>query len=235
MNIVDINIEIYSRLPNNIEEMDDLAVAELLYDLAMEYYDLKTTEDFTEFFTKFQELPHSKPQMKEKLNLKGVVYEALDFDKMTAGQYIDLDFYCKEFEYAKRFMSIIYRVSHLEPYTGTNEDSMDGIGILEYKGAINAYNEWKKEYVKMFPYLYEESDSTDEEEETEDEVKFLTDEAQFAEEYGWYPMLFLASGENFLKIDEVTAKPATEFLYFVNFLKRKHQLDNNRIKSARKQ
>lgn len=231
MNITDINIDLYYNIPDSVEGMDDLAVATLIYEEACKYFDFKTEEDFAQFILKFQEFPTMKVPMKDKLVLNNLVYGALDFDSMTTGQYVDLDTYAKDFDYAKRFMSIIYRLNHLEPYIGSNEEAMDGIGILEYKGAINAYNEWKKEYVKMFPYLYEEVDNTNQEEKDENEVKFLTDEAHFAEEFGWYPMLFAAANEDFLKIDEVTAKPATEFLYFSNFLKRKATLDNNRIKN----
>ena len=43
-------------------------------------------------------------------------------------------------------------------------------------------------------------------------------------------MLYAAAGEDYLKIREVVDSPAEEFLFFINFLKRKNQLDAARIK-----
>jgi hypothetical protein len=42
-------------------------------------------------------------------------------------------------------------------------------------------------------------------------------------------MLYVAANEQFLKIKEVIVQPAAEFLMFMNFYKRKTQLDAKRI------
>ena len=47
-------------------------------------------------------------------------------------------------------------------------------------------------------------------------------------------MLYVAAGERYLEIDEVTKSPALEFLTFMNFFKRKSELDSNRIKQSMK-
>jgi hypothetical protein len=46
-------------------------------------------------------------------------------------------------------------------------------------------------------------------------------------------MLYVAAKEDFLKIDEVIKKPAIEFLYFMDFYKRKSQLEIERINRRR--
>jgi hypothetical protein len=46
------------------------------------------------------------------------------------------------------------------------------------------------------------------------------------------PMLYTAANEDFLSIDKVVNKPAIEFLNFVNFYKRKCELDNERIQKG---
>ena len=43
-------------------------------------------------------------------------------------------------------------------------------------------------------------------------------------------MLFAAAGEDYLKITKVVESPADEFLFFVNYIKRKNELDTARIK-----
>lgn len=47
-------------------------------------------------------------------------------------------------------------------------------------------------------------------------------------------MLYTAANENFLNIEEVTKRPAVEFLNFMNFYKKKSELENERIKNAHK-
>jgi hypothetical protein len=42
-------------------------------------------------------------------------------------------------------------------------------------------------------------------------------------------MLYTAAGEQYLKIDDVVKSKASEFLTFMNFYKRKTELDNRRI------
>jgi hypothetical protein len=43
-------------------------------------------------------------------------------------------------------------------------------------------------------------------------------------------MLYVAASERYLDIVKVVETPADEFLFFVNFLKRKNQLDEARIR-----
>ena len=57
-------------------------------------------------------------------------------------------------------------------------------------------------------------------------------ESQFAEEFGWYPMLYSAASENFLDIDKVLEKDVREFLNHLNYLIRKNELERLRIERA---
>lgn len=43
-------------------------------------------------------------------------------------------------------------------------------------------------------------------------------------------MIYIAAGENYLDISKVVETPAIEFLNFMNFYKKKSELDYNRIK-----
>lgn len=50
---------------------------------------------------------------------------------------------------------------------------------------------------------------------------------------GWYPMLYISAGEEYLEIDRVVNSPASEFLYFMNFYKRKQELEMMRLETIR--
>jgi hypothetical protein len=43
-------------------------------------------------------------------------------------------------------------------------------------------------------------------------------------------MLFAAANENYLDISRVVDSPADEFLFYINFVKRKNELEAARIK-----
>ena len=83
----------------------------------------------------------------------------------------------------------------------------------------------KQRFISSCGYLYKER----QEEIVEDPTDFIGDEEAFAEEFGWYPMLYIAANEDYLKIEEVLQSPAIEFLTFMNFYTRKSQLDAARI------
>jgi hypothetical protein len=86
--------------------------------------------------------------------------------------------------------------------------------------------EFRKQFVTKFGYLYSESNQ---ESEDRNEKRLISDEQAFAEEFGWYPMLYVAAGEQYLNIDKVIESKAETFLTFMNFYKRKTELDTKRI------
>lgn len=47
-------------------------------------------------------------------------------------------------------------------------------------------------------------------------------------------MIFIAAGEKYLDINRVIESPAVEFLNFMNFYKKKCELDHERIKNQYK-
>jgi hypothetical protein len=87
--------------------------------------------------------------------------------------------------------------------------------------------ESREEFIKPYQYLYTKRDP--EGEQDDKERRLISDEEAFGEEFGWYVMLYTAAGEQYLKIDDVVKSKASEFLTFMNFYKRKTELDNRRI------
>jgi hypothetical protein len=86
--------------------------------------------------------------------------------------------------------------------------------------------DFKQEFVKPYQYLYTERSDEGEKQ----DISRYSDESQFSEEFGWYSMVFAAANENYLDITKVVDSPADEFLFYINFLKRKNELETNRIK-----
>jgi hypothetical protein len=87
----------------------------------------------------------------------------------------------------------------------------------------------KQGFIDRCGYLYKQREEVVEEGPEGNPTDFVGDEEEFAEEFGWYPMLYIAAKEDYLKIEEVLQSPAIEFLTFMNFYTRKSQLDAARI------
>ncbi len=217
-----------------MKRIQDLNITEIskipVYDntISEEEYTLEILEHFKDYYKQGEEIEFLNQLNTIMLNPIELVnsigkYKLIDFDNMTTGEYIDLDFYYSDVKYYANFMSILYRANN-EPYNGSQPDLFKDVEFRFYNGAIKAYIEWKIEFIKNFKYLYSESSN-----ETKSNVMGFSDEELFAEEFGWYPMLYSAANEDFLKIDEVTKTKAVSFLTYVNFLKRKNELEANRI------
>ena len=56
-----------------------------------------------------------------------------------------------------------------------------------------------------------------------------TAEDDFAEEMGWYPMLYTYGKENHMSTPQVQSENVMEFLMFINFYKRKQELEQIRL------
>ena len=78
-------------------------------------------------------------------------------------------------------------------------------------------------------YLYPK---LSEEEIQESIIEPNSEDANFNKQFYWYTLVYIASGENFLKIDEVMNKPIVELLTFMNYYKRKSQLNADSIRRA---
>lgn len=81
--------------------------------------------------------------------------------------------------------------------------------------------------------MYRQRDEDEERLSKKEPIYKYTEEQVFAEEFGWYPMLYAAAKEDYLNIEKVLQTPANEFLTFVNFYIRKSELDANRIRKSR--
>jgi hypothetical protein len=59
----------------------------------------------------------------------------------------------------------------------------------------------------------------------------ISEEEAFSQEFGWYPLIYVAANESYVDINKVLESPAQEFLHFANFYTRKSYLDTKRIKT----
>jgi hypothetical protein len=185
----------------------------------------------------------------QRFTYDGVEYGLIpNLDNISTGEFIDIDSLLKEDENLHKVAAILYRpitdkvkdLYRIEPYNDYDLDYyseiMKKVDFRIIAGAITFFFSFREEFIRAFPYLYKPKDDEDEEEQEEgvNNLKRYTEEDAFRDEMGWYSMLFVAAGEQYLKIREVTLSPANEFLYFMNFYKKKSELEMKRINSLNK-
>ncbi len=208
----------------------------------LEYLSDFITDDFEESTILFEEVIKSLsniPEAVSEFEFNGVVYKMTDIDKLTTAELIDLESYYEDNNIIKvcsiLFRPIVPENGCIELYEGTSkyEGVVEKIPFNLLMGGYSKYLEYRNSFKDRFQYLFKEPEETEE----SNEFDFsLDEEAQFSEEFNWYSMLFTASKEGYLAIGghkSVLDSPAEEFLQFMNFFKRKCELDINRIKAPK--
>lgn len=88
--------------------------------------------------------------------------------------------------------------------------------------------EFKQGVIKRNNYLFPVID--DDHDNTKNKPLFeASEEKQFAEEFGWIPMLYTYSKENSISMNKSSEESALEFLTFMNFWVRKCELEQNKL------
>mgnify|MGYP001212200171 CR=1 FL=1 len=176
-----------------------------------------------------------QPPLYQDFEYNGKPYRLVDFEKLSTGEFIDLEEYNK-LEQFVRLAHIIYRpateTGEIEKYEGASkyEDIFENIPYVLVAQGLKHFKEFRATIISNYPYLYPQVETTSE---NDDNDFNFTEEDNFSEEFGWYSMLYVAANEGYLKIngyDNVIDSPAEEFLAFMNFFKRKTELDIKRIK-----
>lgn len=163
-------------------------------------------------------------------------YSLINFDKIKVGRFIDADNYYNEPDTLTNFMVAIFDDG--EPYEGTvdKKDIFDDMPCIYFLYAKKEYIKYKETLVQRFKYLYTKEEPEEEKEGNQQRLgafKIGGGEEDFQEEFGWYSMLFTFSKEQYMSIRDVESNVyADEFLTFINFFKRKCQLDTIRIKNG---
>ena len=188
----------------------------------------------------------------QRFNYEGVEYGLIpNLDNITTGEFIDLDSLLKQDENLHKVAAILYRpitdkvkdLYKIEPYKDYDLDYysevMKKVDFRIIAGAITFFFSFREVFIESFPYLYKQKDGDDDEERDErkeglSRINGSSEEDSFREEMGWYSLLYVAAGEQYLNISKVTETPANEFLFFMNFYKRKSELDMKRIQSLNK-
>jgi len=181
-----------------------------------------------------------QPPLYEEFEFNSINFKLVDFEKLSTGEFIDLEEYNKVENFV-RIAHIIYRpteeTGEISKYQGASKygDIFESIPYVLVAKGLRQYKEFRATIISYYPYLY----PTKEIEPENDYNEFnFTEEDTFSEEFGWYSMLYVAANEGYLKINgykNVIESPAEEFLTFMNFFKRKTELDIARIKQPNSQ
>lgn len=117
--------------------------------------------------------------------------ELLDFNKLTLGQFIDLEVYITRgsTKHIKQICEVLY-----------NTSIDDNILVSEVLGACTSYFNWRTLLYKQYKNLFDIGDEN--EEETEDTPNVKVDTA-----YAWLDVVMVLAEGKFLNVDEVLSRP----------------------------
>lgn len=233
------NIELYNRIYEiNLVDFKKMFEAfltedtELISKTVLEYLEDYLEHPDYHFLELFEEVVRviGAPLRKENsFEFEGEMYYLVGFDNMSTGEFVDLQSYIPENDYVK-IATILYRPKDdIENYQGTSkyENRFERVPYYLVMGGIKAFFDWNKQMPEIHPYLYS-SDKPEEE-----DSLIISDADSFAEEFNWYSMLYTAAKEGYLQINgykDVISSPAQEFLAFMNFYKRKGEVEVAMIK-----
>lgn len=161
-------------------------------------------------------------------------HKLIDFGDDIVGRFIDADNYFDEPNLISNFMVAVFKINN-EEYNGTVDKKLwfDDLPATYFIYAKNKFINYKETCYSRFKYLYRANDEDNSNTQLNGNIKLggLSEE-EFENEFGWYGKLYIYSKEQYMSIKDVTNKiSADEFLYFINFYKRKCELDNERIRN----
>ena len=171
----------------------------------------------------------------DELSYDFKTYKLINFDKIKVGRFLDADNYVNEPDTLINFMAAVYDDG--QPYEGTTniKDIFEDVSCIYLLYAKSKFNKYKEDLVTRFKYLYSRVEEDEEQRQMSGSFSIGGGEEDFQNEFGWYSMLYTFSKEQYMSIRDVTENVcADEFLTFMNFYKRKCELDNIRIKNSYK-
>jgi hypothetical protein len=160
-------------------------------------------------------------------------YNLVNFDKIKVGRFLDADNYVNQPETITNFMAAVYDDGSQYEGTTNNKEIFEEMSCIYFIYAKNKFMDYKLELITRFKYLYREIDEDERERQLNGNFSIGGGEEEFQNEFGWYSMLYTFSKEQYMSIRDVVENVyADEFLTFMNFYKRKVELDNERIKNS---
>jgi hypothetical protein len=152
---------------------------------------------------------------------KEVKPNIISFEKITLGQFIDLEVYISR-DYRKTMLDLIKVLYN----TDVNQNELFG----QYWPGVERYLRWRITLYKQYKNLFNVGDDT--EYENEDITDIKTDLA-----YGWYDHIMTLADEKFLNIEPVLNKPLIEALNYLAWYKTKieREAEAVRVKQAKAQ
>jgi hypothetical protein len=168
-----------------------------------------------------------------EINYNFKTYKLVNFDKIKVGRFLDADNYVNEPSTLTNFMVAVFDDGAEYEGTSSNKDIFDEMPCIYLIWAKNKFIQYKLDLITRFKYLYKEVDVDEQERQLNGNFSIGGGEEEFQNEFGWYSMLYTFSKEQFMSIRDVVANVyADEFLTFINFYKRKQELDNIRIQNS---
>ena len=168
---------------------------------------------------------------KEMFNL-----EIIDINKLTFGEFIDLDYYFAEnyYEHLTKIAAILYKKTKrdewdnlvYEPYgkysIETRAELFEEAYITDIFGIISYYLDFKKELAKIYEQLFEPNFEDIEEDpdlQYEDEEKDLIRQEEMNKKWSWESVLYKLSDGDVSKYDIITEMPVIFIFNQMSFIR----------------
>lgn len=171
-------------------------------------------------------------ELVQKFELKGFKFGFIpELDKMSFGEYIDLDKYIGDWKEMHRAMAVLYRPITTEikeqynvvDYEGTDEYA-ELMKLMPLDAVLSAqvfFLEFRKRIVSSFADLFRDGGETD-----------YSARAQFGKKWGWYSSIYQLAKGDIRNFDAITRTPIRQALTYLTFEQEKQRIENNEIKKS---
>lgn len=163
-------------------------------------------------------------------------FEIIDINRLTFGEFIDLDYFFAEnyYDNLTKIAAILYKKTKrdewdnlvYEPYGKYSIDErailFEEVKITEIFGIIRYYLDFKKELAKIYEQLFEPNFEDIEEDpdlQYEDEEKDLIRQEEMAKKWSWESVLYKLSDGDVSKYDIITEMPVIFIFNQMSFIR----------------
>jgi len=177
----------------------------------------------------------TQPIRISKLKKKYLKHTIINLDKLTVGQFVDLEYMLTNNKDNERILSVAAML------LSNKDDDMDKFNkikkeieqlkITDLLTLFNHYINWKTNLVKNYEGLFsikEEQEEENKEEQEEENKEENKEEQEELSRWGWLGTVYQLSNNDILKVNKILEQDLTFFLNYISFQKEKIDIQNNK-------
>ena len=152
-----------------------------------------------------------------------------ELDKMSFGEYVDLDTYFKDWQDMHKAMSVLYRPVtqkysdryNIEKYKADNGEHMKQMPLDACFSSIVFFLQFRQRLEQDYAGLYESGGEAD-----------FSAISNFGSKWGWYQSIYALAKGDVTKYEDITELNVHQCLYALEFIKEKNELEQKQIKKS---